>query len=123
MCRLNSPCNCTARLGVACIVSSKINDTIAKLLAFQSGNLCAFPGCVQKLAILQNNLWGGSILGEMAHICGEKPGAERYDSNMKDEDRNGLDNELKVCAARSRRRRPHVRIQPEGVSRHRDVSM
>src|SRR3954471_18840779 len=56
--------------GFACIVSSKINDTIAKLLAFQSGNLCAFPGCVQKLAILQNNLWGGSILGEMAHICG-----------------------------------------------------
>lgn len=38
-----------------------------------------------------------AIVGEMAHIRGEKPGAARYDSNMTDDERNSYDNLIFLC--------------------------
>lgn len=78
-------------------MSSTINPTVAKILALKSGNLCAFPDCKQKLAVDGNNINGASVLGEMAHIAGEKPSAQRYDPNMTPQERNGLDNLIYLC--------------------------
>ena len=78
-------------------MSTQIKPTFGKILAFKSGNLCAFPGCKQKLAIDGNNISGASILGEMAHIAGEKLGAERYDATMTPDQRNGLGNLIYLC--------------------------
>lgn len=63
-----------------------------KVLAARSGNCCAFPDC-QEHIVAEN----GAILGEMAHIRGEKPGAARYDPSMTDPKRNHYDNLIFLC--------------------------
>lgn len=78
-------------------MSSTINTTVIKVLALRSGNICAMPGCNQRLAIDGNNTSGISIIGEMAHIAGEKPGAERYDPNMTPAQRNAYENLIFLC--------------------------
>ena len=79
-------------------MSSQLKPTIIKIMAFKSGNRCAYPGCPQVLVLDGNNTSGAAIVGELAHIAGEKPGAARYDKYMNDEQRNGLDNLLYLCA-------------------------
>ncbi len=66
------------------------------ILAFQSGNICAFPECNQSL-VVENNGSDGSIVGEAAHIKGENPTAARYDENMTDGERNHPDNLIYLC--------------------------
>lgn len=67
-----------------------------KLLWAKSGNYCAFPNCEQKLA--QKGKQGKNIIiGEEAHIKGEKPGAARYDSKMTDKERNCYQNRILLC--------------------------
>ena len=61
--------------------------TLKKLVAV-SGNRCAFPKCSTPLVDPQS----GSIVGEVCHIKGEKPGAARYDSNQSNKERHGFDN-------------------------------
>ncbi len=78
-------------------MSSTITLTVAKILALKSGNVCAAPGCSQKLAVDGNNISGVSVLGEMAHIAGEKPGAARYDPAMTQAQRNAYSNLLFLC--------------------------
>lgn len=78
-------------------MSTSISPIIGKILAFKSGNICAFPGCTQRLAVDGNNIKGASILGEIAHIAGEKPKAARYDSSMTPQQRNALDNLIYLC--------------------------
>jgi hypothetical protein len=78
-------------------VSSTITITVTKILALKSGNVCAAPGCNQKLAVDGNNTNGVSVLGEMAHIAGEKPGAARYDPDMTQTQRNAYANLIFLC--------------------------
>lgn len=67
------------------------------LLAFHSGNRCAFPGCNRALTL--DAPVGGDpvVVGEAAHIAGERPGAARYDSAMKDSDRDHFRNLIYLC--------------------------
>ena len=58
-----------------------------------SGNRCAFPKCSTPLVDPQS----GSIVGEVCHIQGEKPGAARYDQNQSNEERHGFDNLILLC--------------------------
>lgn len=67
------------------------------LLAFRSGDRCAFPQCGRALTV------GGKqanpvITGEAAHIAGEKEGAARYDSSMASDQRNHYNNLIYLCA-------------------------
>lgn len=78
-------------------MSSALKPLIIKALAMKSGNRCAFPACPQRLYIEGGNTTGGAVIGEAAHIAGEKPGARRYDASMTDAQRNGLANLVFLC--------------------------
>ncbi len=62
------------------------------VLAFRSGNLCAFPGCSRRLTVDGGQKCAPAVIGEAAHIAGEKPGAARYDASMSEQQRNHSDN-------------------------------
>jgi len=64
-----------------------------KRLFAVSGNRCAFPKCATPLVDPQSV----SIVGEVCHIKGDKPGAARYDPNQSNEERHGFDNLLLMC--------------------------
>lgn len=65
--------------------------TIKKLFAL-SGNLCAFPGCTQKLVDDDENL-----TAEICHIEAAKPGGERFNINQTDEERRDFANLILLC--------------------------
>jgi hypothetical protein len=68
-----------------------------KILCMKSGGRCAIPECRQELVIDKTSADKESIVGEMAHVKGEKPKAPRYDTNMTDGERNSYDNLILVC--------------------------
>ena len=53
-------------------MSGHIPAKEAKILCLRSGNLCAFAGCVKRLVEPDTEHDGAAVLGEMAHIVGEK---------------------------------------------------
>ena len=71
-------------------------------LALKSGNRCAFRECRQVLTS-DGEKSDTAIVGEAAHIYGEKPGAKgkpasaRYRSDMTDAQRNHYDNLIYLC--------------------------
>ncbi len=67
------------------------------LLAFRSGDKCAMPNCGRCLTPASES--GDPIkIGKAAHIAGENRGAERYDPNMTDEERDHYDNLIYICS-------------------------
>jgi len=67
------------------------------LLAFRSGDRCAFPGCSRQLTV--NAPAGGDpvVLGEAAHIAGEQSTAARFDAAMNDAQRDHYHNLIYLC--------------------------
>lgn len=67
------------------------------LLAFRSGDRCAFSNCGCALTV--NDMRGSnpSVIGEAAHIAGEREGAARYDPSMTEEQRNHHENLIYLC--------------------------
>lgn len=72
------------------------------ILAFKSGNMCAFSNC--RKALTSDGVKSDTaIVGEAAHIYGEKPGKEgkpasaRYRADMTDAKRNHYDNLIYLC--------------------------
>ena len=72
---------------------TRIRDTVAKTMFALSGNVCYFTGCDEVLARPE---WS-KVNGEIAHICGERPGAPRYDSTISAKDRNDCPNLMVRC--------------------------
>lgn len=68
-----------------------------KLVCIKSGNRCAMPDCRREIVLDGNGSDPLVIVGELAHIKGEKPGAERYDQNMSDQQGNSHENLMLVC--------------------------
>lgn len=66
-------------------------STVKKLFAL-SGNLCAFPGCIEKM--VDDN---GVVLGKICHIEAAKKGGPRYDEDSNDEKRRNFDNLILLC--------------------------
>lgn len=66
------------------------------ILAFRSGGICAFPKCGKHLTY-DAKMGDDAHIGEAAHICGEKPGAARYDASMTDEQRDNVRNLIYLC--------------------------
>jgi hypothetical protein len=66
-------------------------STIKRLFA-HSGNRCAFPRCTAGL------IEGDTIVGEICHIKGSKPGAPRYDAQQTPTERHGYDNLILLCS-------------------------
>jgi hypothetical protein len=67
------------------------------VLAFRSGDVCAFPGCGKRLTY-EAKAGPDTHIGEAAHICGEKPAAARYDASMTNEERDDVRNLIYLCA-------------------------
>lgn len=66
------------------------------LLAFRSGDHCAFPGCDRSLTI-DGNSDNPIITGEAAHIEGERSDAARYNPAMTNDQRNHYNNLIYMC--------------------------
>jgi hypothetical protein len=71
-----------------------LNDQDRKKLWGRSGNVCSYPNCGTELAKA-----GGAtrVLGEEAHIKGEKSGAARFDSHQSAADGERYENRILVC--------------------------
>lgn len=67
------------------------------LLAYRSGDRCAFPECGKSLTYedIDNDVL--SNVGEAAHIAGEHENSARYDHNMTDEQTNHYHNLVFLC--------------------------
>lgn len=66
------------------------------MLAHRSGDVCALPGCGQRLTP-DSESGSPTNLGEAAHIIGEKEGSTRYEHGMTDNERNGYGNLIYLC--------------------------
>ncbi|MDQ6839409.1 MAG: HNH endonuclease [Actinomycetota bacterium] len=64
-----------------------------KTLFALSCNVCAYPGCDERLT---DPSWK-EVRGDIAHIRGEKLGAARYDASMADEARHDFANLVLLC--------------------------
>ncbi|RPJ75733.1 MAG: HNH endonuclease, partial [Alphaproteobacteria bacterium] len=80
-------------------MSGTIPQRDQKILCTRSGNRCALPKCHKELVINKTESDRESLIGEMAHIKGEKPEAPRYDDSMTDKQRNAYDNLIFVCTS------------------------
>ena len=67
-----------------------------KIVWAASAGRCSFPHCPEKLCTPtdESPLY---TIGEMAHICGEKPGSNRHDPNMPEDIRDGPSNIILLC--------------------------
>lgn len=68
------------------------DETLRQLFA-HSGNCCAFEGC--HLPIFEDD---GTLTGECCHIEAFSPKGPRYNCHQSDEERNGYDNLVLLCA-------------------------
>lgn len=78
-------------------MSSTLKPKVKLRLAFNSYNQCSFPDCTQRLTADPTAGDEGVIIGEAAHIRGEKPGAARYDPDFPENQVNGYDNLIYLC--------------------------
>src|ERR1700734_4125683 len=65
-------------------------STIKRLFAL-SGNQCAFPKCDALLTVRE------SLVGEICHIRGKKPGSARYASSENLDENHDFDNLILLC--------------------------
>lgn len=72
-----------------------ISSKDQKLLWGRSLNRCAFTDCAQFLT--EGNGSSGLVIGEMAHIVGEKPGAARWNPNVLPKVLNSYANLILMC--------------------------
>jgi hypothetical protein len=68
------------------------SDKTIKMLALLAGNECAIPGCPTPLLTKS-----GALLGEICHICADKPGGPRYDPNQSNAERQHYSNLILLC--------------------------
>ena len=78
-------------------MSSTISTRNARLVGQPSGNRCAFPSCRKRLIVDGTTTSSAVLVGEFAHICGEKQGSARYDASMTARQRNAAENLILLC--------------------------
>lgn len=74
-----------------------ITQKSIKILWSASGGRCAFPDCWERLCYHEAADAAPFTLGEMAHICGDKPGANRHDADQTDAKRDDYQNLVLLC--------------------------
>ena len=75
-----------------------VNERTKRALLGLSGNLCAFPDCNTRLVQIQSSEDPYSIVGEVCHIKGDKPGSARYDASVTEAERHSIDNLILLCS-------------------------
>jgi len=71
-----------------------MRDHDTKKLWARSGNICSYPECGIEL-VPEKRV--DRVIGEQAHIKGEKPTAARYDPNQSPEERGSYENRILLC--------------------------
>jgi hypothetical protein len=74
-----------------------VSDKHAKILWANAAGRCSFPNCRVRLTADPSRTDQHFTLGEMAHIKGERPGANRYDRDQSSVERNGYGNLILLC--------------------------
>jgi hypothetical protein len=74
-----------------------ITQKSIKILWAAAGGRCSFPGCWERLCYHEAAGAAPYTLGEMAHICGDKPGANRHDPRQTDTERDDYQNLMLLC--------------------------
>ena len=74
-----------------------ITQKSIKILWSAAGGRCSFPDCWERLCYHEAEDAAPFILGEMAHICGDKLGANRYDASQTLAQRNDYTNLILLC--------------------------
>jgi hypothetical protein len=73
------------------------SDKTIKLLWGNAAGRCSFPGCGRRLSLPESGKTAPHIIGEMAHIRGEEPGAPRHDPAQSEAQRNDYANLILLC--------------------------
>jgi hypothetical protein len=79
-----------------------ITEKSIKLLWSGAGGHCSFPQCWKHLTPKSTGNATPFTLGEMAHICGDKPSANRHDPKQSDIERNDYSNLILLCPTHHR---------------------
>ncbi|MGO8506175.1 HNH endonuclease [Rhizobium leguminosarum] len=74
-----------------------ITSKSVKLLWAGAAGRCSFEVCWERLCQPEADGVNPYTLGEMAHICGDKPGANRYDENQTQAERDDYTNLVLLC--------------------------
>lgn len=73
-----------------------ISDKSKKILWAAAAGQCSFEGCSERL--FDNGVLGKAfIIGEMAHIEGERPGSNRHNPALPEEERDNYANLILLC--------------------------
>jgi hypothetical protein len=78
-------------------LSGHIPAKEVKILCLMSGNVCAYPGCDRRLVEPGTEADDPAVLGEMAHIVGEKRRGPRGADKMPPSERNRHTNLVLLC--------------------------
>jgi len=74
-----------------------ISAKAQKLLWAAAAGRCSFPDCGARLCFGEGDAEVPYLIGEMAHICGDKPGSNRHDPDQAEVDRNDYRNLILLC--------------------------
>lgn len=74
-----------------------ITQKSIKILWSSSGGRCAFENCWERVCYHEAADAAPYTLGEMAHICGDKPGANRHDESQTQTQRDDYQNLILLC--------------------------
>ncbi len=69
------------------------SDTVKKHALSASGNECSAPGCSALIFDPDET----TLLGQVAHIKGNRPGSARYDADQSDDERQSYANAIVLC--------------------------
>lgn len=70
-------------------------EDVARRLQILSGNKCAFPTCTTEILVSGD---ADTYVGQICHICAANPGGPRYNPDQTDDERNGFENLMIMCA-------------------------
>ena len=76
-------------------VYMSITQKTIKLLFAAAAGCCSFPDCNQQLVFTHDQ--EPHLIGEMAHICGEKPNSNRHDTRQTQDQRDDYQNLILLC--------------------------
>jgi len=73
------------------------SEPVVRELGRRVSHLCSNPTCGVETIGPHSDNSKATVIGEAAHICGEKPNAKRYDATMTDAQRDSIDNGIWLC--------------------------
>lgn len=74
-----------------------ISHKSIKVLWSAAGGRCSFPDCWEKLVFFEAKEHSAYTIGEMAHICGDKPDSNRHNASQTQQQRDEYKNLILLC--------------------------